>query len=539
MSVQFRQRTPGEYARIVWKRKWLIALPAITIAAAIAWVTLKLPNIYESTALIVVTPSTIPSSVVPTSSEDTLTRQLMSITKVVTSRSSLQPLVEKYDLYANERARGEAMESIIDHMGSKDIRVEMNNSRDITNAFNITFRGPDPRVTQAVTNELTGKYIDAQAKAGADNSRATKDFFENKLAEIKTELDDIARRRLEFMRGNLPNLPDGSESLGIQLTGLYEQQKALIAETGRLRDQQNVLSQTLGDIQKQRQQEIDNFMDLPENDPKRTPEYIELSRRESDLEAEVRNMLVTLREANPDVKKKRDELKDVRIKMERAFNEAKDRIDARRKRLEEQTEPRLNPVRNNIELGKSEIARQQKMLDETNSQIASIQARINAIPAVRVGLEQLDREYKTKQESYDATLEQQRKATTISDITSSQQGESIRVVDSANLPSQPVAPKRPMLIIMGVMLGLFVGLFAALAVELPRLLTIQTTSDAEHYTGLPVLVAVPELWTPREERAISRRRTALLAGGIAVAAVSIPALAFVLQKAHILDRFVS
>ncbi len=63
--------------------------------------------------LIVVKPSTLPTSVVPTITEDSLTRQLTSIAQVVTSRSSLEPLVEKYELYTAERLRGEPME--IDH----------------------------------------------------------------------------------------------------------------------------------------------------------------------------------------------------------------------------------------------------------------------------------------------------------------------------------------------------------------------------------------------------------------------------------------
>ena len=65
MSVEFRQRTPGEYARIAWKRKWLILLPTIAIATAIAWVVYKLPSVYESTTLIVVKPPTISNTVGP------------------------------------------------------------------------------------------------------------------------------------------------------------------------------------------------------------------------------------------------------------------------------------------------------------------------------------------------------------------------------------------------------------------------------------------------------------------------------------------
>ena len=116
MSVEFRQRTTGEYLKILRRRKWLIILPMIAVTTAVAYVVYRLPDVYESATLIVVKPSTLPNSVVPSMTEDSLTRQLAGISQVVTSRSSLEPLVAKYDLYASERSRGEPMESVIDTM---------------------------------------------------------------------------------------------------------------------------------------------------------------------------------------------------------------------------------------------------------------------------------------------------------------------------------------------------------------------------------------------------------------------------------------
>jgi polysaccharide chain length determinant protein (PEP-CTERM system associated) len=538
MSVQFRQRTPGEYARIIWKRKWLIILPMIAIASAVTWVVLRLPDVYESSTLIVVKPSSIPDAVVPTQSEDTLTRQLTSISQVVMSRSSLQPLIERYRLYETERMRGEPMESIVERM-QKDIKVELNTTRnDITNGFNLTYRGRDPKVTQAVTAELASKYVNAQTDASASMGKSTKEFFDQRLAQLKEELDGIVQRRLEFMRSNLSNLPMGGESLGIQLTGLYENQKALIADIGRMRDAQNTLNQRLADLQKQRTQTIDNIIEEG-NDPKKAPEYLQLAQREDALQAEVRNMKTTLKPANPDLIKKEEELAGVRRQMEQAIADGKSRAEEKRKRYESYDDPGINSVKYDIEYSKGEVARRQKMLEDTNAQIGAIQQRINAIPGVQVGLETIDREYQMKQESYNKLLEQQQKNTLITDITSSQQGESIKVVDAANLPERPVAPKRPMLIIMGIVLGLGVGLALAAAVEVPRLLTIQTTNDAEHYTGLPVLVAVPELMTPQEARSVPRRRLLLITAGIIATIISIPALAYVLKLTHIFDRLAS
>jgi len=164
MSVDFRQRRPSEYLKILRRRKWLIILPTIAIATAVAWVVIKLPDVYQSTTLIVVKPSTLPTSVVPSNAEDNLTRQLASISQVVTSRSSLEPLVEKYGLYQIERMRGEPMESVVDMMRD-NIKVNLNTSRnDITNGFDISFRYRDPKTTQAVTAELAGKYISVQTQ---------------------------------------------------------------------------------------------------------------------------------------------------------------------------------------------------------------------------------------------------------------------------------------------------------------------------------------------------------------------------------------
>mgnify|MGYP006161290135 CR=1 FL=1 len=62
MSVDFRQRKPSEYLKILQRRKWLIILPTIAIFTAVTWVVLKLPDVYQSTTLIVVKPSTLPTS---------------------------------------------------------------------------------------------------------------------------------------------------------------------------------------------------------------------------------------------------------------------------------------------------------------------------------------------------------------------------------------------------------------------------------------------------------------------------------------------
>src|SRR6185436_8120418 len=189
MSAEFRQRTPAEYLKILRRRKWLIILPVFAVAIAASYVIYKLPDVYKSSTLIVVKPSTLPQSVVPQGTEDALTRQLSGISQVVTSRSSLEPLVEKYELYAMERRRGEPMESII-AMVRNDIKVDVNTSRnDITNGFDISYRYRDPRIAQAVTTELASKYISVQATEQVNDAKSALQFINNQAEQTKGELD--------------------------------------------------------------------------------------------------------------------------------------------------------------------------------------------------------------------------------------------------------------------------------------------------------------------------------------------------------------
>lgn len=538
MSVEFRQRKPSEYLRIAWKRKWLIILPVIAVATAVSWVVYRLPDVYESTTLIVVKPSTLPNSMVATITEDSLTRQLTSIAQVVTSRSSLEPLVQKYDLFKVERLRGEPMEVIVDTM-RKSIHVEVNTSRnDITNGFNITFRYRDPKTTQAVTAELASKYIDEQTKNTINSTTSAKVFIDQQVRQAKEELEAADQQRLEFMQKNLGNLPAEGQSLLGQLTGLRDQQKAYIAEVGRLQDRRSAMASQLAMLKKTSEQVRD---DIAENttDPKTTHAWAELASRKADLEAQLTRMLTELRPKHPDVLAKQAEVESVKKEMDEMVAEWKERIKEKQEKLKNRPDLQVAEMENQIKLIDGEIKREQGLLSQIEQQVAGVMQRINNVPGAEIQLGALDREYQTKKVAYDSLLTQQSRIELGADAAREQQGEGIVVIDPANLPSQPVAPKRFTLASMGLGLGFMVGLLLVGIVEVPRLLTIQTSEDASHYTNLPVLVSVPELLTPQEARALPRRRRLLLAAGFVATIISIPLLALALKMTHVFEIFMN
>ena len=52
--AEFRPRKIGEYFDILSKRRWMILLPTLAVGLAISYVGYRLPDLYESTTLIVV-----------------------------------------------------------------------------------------------------------------------------------------------------------------------------------------------------------------------------------------------------------------------------------------------------------------------------------------------------------------------------------------------------------------------------------------------------------------------------------------------------
>src|SRR5437764_15378228 len=105
MSVEFRPRKISEYLRSARRRKWLILLPTIATGLAIAYVVFRLPDVYESPTLIVVEPATLPNSLAPTISEETLTPELKTISQVATRRRASPALIAKYDLVKQDAWR--------------------------------------------------------------------------------------------------------------------------------------------------------------------------------------------------------------------------------------------------------------------------------------------------------------------------------------------------------------------------------------------------------------------------------------------------
>ncbi len=258
-------------------------------------------------------------------------------------------------------------------------------------------------------------------------------------------------------------------------------------------------------------------------------------KRKADLQGELQRLKTEYKPKHPDVVAKEAQIQSVNKQMDLMLADWKARIEERKKKLENRPDLQISAMKLEIKNIDGEIARQQKQLSDNEGQLNTISSRINGVPGAEVALAAFDREYETKKTAYDKLLEEQQKIALATQASQQQQAQGIQVIDPANLPVKPVAPKSLMLVAMALVAGLGLGFLLVALFEIPLLMTIQTTEDARHYTGLPVLIAVPELLTPQEARSLPRKRRLLLAAGVVAAIVSIPLLALALSLTHVFE----
>ncbi len=552
MSVEFRQRTAGEMIAMVKRQKWMIILPMITMTAAIGYVVYKLPSIYESTSLLTVKPPTISSNLVQSLTNEDLSQRLQTINKEVLSRSSLEPMVQKYDLYKTERKNGTPMELIIEKMyQSIKVDLEETGSEKVA-AFRIRYRDRDPQATRNVTAELASKYVNAQIQTQTEIAESTKDLFEKQLEEKKIAMDVLERQRLDIMTQNVSTLPESEQGLVAQLGGLRDREANITKEKESLMNERGRLSDAIGANNRQMRL-IEDYGEKDSqdtariiSDPENSPAYIELSKTRANLNAQLDNLLKVYKEKHPAVVAKKSEILRVNEEFDNLKRNADRKIDSASKTNKNKTELQ----RKNLELENQRIQAQIGQIETQLSakdgdlrvnagEVAALEARINAVPGVKVALESITGQYQSSKQTYDEILKKKNEAETVVGVETNAQGETIRVQDPANVPQSPVAPKRFMLTMIGTGVGLFIGLILMAIVEIPRFFRIQSIEDAKHYTGLPVLASVPPLLSASEKQWIKRTGWLKLAAGVVVAIGIIPVIIVILQATRLFDRLVS
>lgn len=552
MPVEFRQRTAGEFLQMLKRSKWHILLPTLAVGIAVGYVVMKLPDMYQSKTSLTLKPPTISDKVVQSLTEEDLSQRLQTMNQEILSRSTLEPMVSKYRLFESEKNTGMPMELIIDKMRRNIIVEPERSDENKVTGFRLLYSDRSPEAARNVAAELAGKYVNQQVTTSIENADKTREFIEKQLNDSKTTLDAIEQQRLQVMMQNVETLPESSQGLIAQLTNLgtrnqtiSKEKETFIVEKGRLHDSIRMINGQINLAQNIGQKDTED--EAKNSRIEDTPAYAQMIKDLAEWKAKKENLLKQYREKHPDVIEAQTRIDKINEQIADLKKNSADRAKDAANRGNRKTET----ITKNYELEKqkaeSQIAQLEQAillkdqeLQQNNAQIAALEAKINTIPNVKVALEAINNQYQTAKTSYDELLKKKNDAQLQLERDQTAQGETIRVVDPANLPASPVnATKKPMFIGMGAAFGFAIGLFLAGIFEIPRLFKIQNIDDAKHYTGLPVLASVPPLLTRQEISWQKRSYWLKVLAGIIAAFGCIPLLIILLQKARIFERIIS
>lgn len=550
LRTDFRRRTSSDIWHLAKRRKWLIGLPALAVFVSVSWVVSGLPSLYESTTLLTIAPPKISEKVAPSLTDDDLSQRLQAIGQVVLSRTSLEPLIEKFDLFKKERANGAKIDSVVERLKA-NIKVDPEKAPDNRIVgFRISFRSTDPIVSQKVVTELAEKYVMAQTIESKQSAETTKEFIDNQMAQARSNLDELDKQRIDIMSRNVNTLPESGQGLIAQLQGLRQREQTiskdketLITERGRLQESirsvnsQISLVETFGE--KETQDAVNQASRIED-----TPAYGQLVQKRAELGAKLENLKKQYREKHPDIIQMQTEINKVNEELDRLARNTDQRVKSANQASSRKTELQkrnLEIEREKYENNVQQIGRQIQSKDDelrlNLGQITVIESKINTIPSVKVELEGINNQYSSAKATYEDLLKKYNNAQQQVDREANEQGESIKVVDPASLPQVPInASKKPLFMVVGLAGGLFLGLLLTSFFEVPRLLKLQNSEDVEHYMGISVFAAVPPLLSDGE---LARRRRAgwlRFAAGLAVMIVCIPVIIAVLQLSRIFER---
>ena len=550
MSVEFRQRSMSDYVAILKRRKWNILLPTVSLGLAFWWVASGLPDVYESTTLLTIKTPAISEKVAPSLTDNNVSQRIQAISQNVLSRTSLEPLVGRRDLYVAMREAGYSMEEVLVKM-RKDITVELEKVNDDQVAgIRITYRGEDPERARNVAAEIANKFIAAQNIEATANAETTKEFVDTQLANAKAQLDALEKERIAIMTENVATLPESSHGLIAQLEGarrrdetIAKDREVLMTEKGRLQDSIRSLNnqaRLIDDYSQTESQEAVEQATRIED----TPAYGQLIQRRAELTSRLDSLKKQYREKHPEVVQAQGDISAINDELAKLSRSAEQRVKQANQTLSRKADLQKKSL--DLEKDKAEgqialIDRQLAMKDAESSQnaaqIAALEAKINEIPNVKVALEGVDNQYQSAKSNYDDVLKKFNAAQGQVTKEVNLQGETIRLVDPANLPETPANKvRKPFFVAVGALVGLALGLLFGAPFELRRLTTIQGLDDVKHYTHLKVLASVPPLFTDEVIAKQKRSARLKLAGGVAASIAAAPLTVILLEVTHILEK---
>jgi polysaccharide chain length determinant protein (PEP-CTERM system associated) len=394
----------------------------------------------------------------------------------------LERLKERVLSYFQSRtAQGASNEeefSIIERVQSLRKKINVN-LRGRNKAFEISFDWKDPDIAADIANALASQFIEQNLRVREEMAMGTTSFLGAEVQRIRTELIEKETALERFKRQNMGKLPD---QLGSNLNILSQKREELdnLEQRVALDQQELIMLRNQMSLNKKRIVEGNNLLNIEGDDS------------EQGKKALLKQQLETLRtkytEKHPDVQSLKRRIKNINELSDGDDYKSENTLTQKKKAFsgfssQEMLVPQIEKVA-------ARIAQYEKEIRELKAEISEYQERVEQTSEVELKLKNLQRDYETVNDRYQALLSKKLNAQMAEELEKRQKGEQFRVVDLAVAPEIPFKPNVKKIMIMAAFLGL--GLGGGLAYVRESLdPAFYSDDEVESYLGKKVLVNLP------------------------------------------------
>jgi len=493
----------SQVPQLLRRRRWPILLTACATTVATIGVLLVLPNKYTSEATVLVIQQQVPERyVVPTSTTD-VSQALQGMTQEVLSRTRLLSIIDDLSLYVKER-HGLAPEELIDRM-RRDVSIqpllEGNPDQKNVNAFKIAYVSGNPQLAQEVTSRLTSLFIQENEKMRQHQSTVTKNFLQEQLDAVKKQLtnqEELVRSFKMQHLGELPEQEQGNLQIMASLSAQLQNTQAALSRAEEHKVYLESLLRGYRGLVSRGAAVTGATAGSPANPV--LAAQAELSR----LQSERAGLLSVYTVDHPDVRRKEAEIAKAEAALARLKSAAKTAEEAKTETpaapaAATEEDASIAQVRSQLAQNRVELDNLSKDSERLKTTIKQYQDRLNTAPVREQQLAGMVRDYELLKLNYADLLKKEQESGLAMSLEKSQEGQQFRVVDAPSLPTIPSSPKRAKIGACAAVAGIFLGFALAFFLETTDR-SFHSEKQMSEHIRLPLVIAVPVLRTPREER---------------------------------------
>jgi len=503
--MQEQEKNIQDYLAILSRRKVAIILTAFIIFLIGLVVALVWPPTYRSSATILIKEQEIPTELVRSTVTSFASKQIKTISQRVMTRPNLMEIVEKYNLYEEDKKRktsDEILNKMRDDIGVEMISADVVDPRTgrpgmATIAFTLSFEGENPSATQKVAGELTSLFLAENLKTRKAKAAETYDFLTDETLKLEERILESEKKLADFKEKNFDSLPmmnsmninalNRTESelstTEAELRGATERELFLNSQLSQINPLTNMRSATgesiLDPVSRLKSLESE-YASLSAKYSKLHPDIVKIEREieglrlqtgaDTDVQEQAKLLTRKRSEYGALVKQYSPDYPDViKLKSEiAALEKSIASLPASPEKKVMKLEPE-NPAYISVQTQLKTVQTNMKSMREKklrlDKKVAELEDRIARGPQVEKEFLALTREQESALARYQNIKSRQMEAEIGQELEKESKGESFILIDPAQHPEKPVKPNRIAIAFLSLMFAVTAGLGVAILKE--------------------------------------------------------------------------